>query len=258
MDDILYQVENHIAIITLNRPDKANALVPAIKAQLTELLRRINTDQEVRCVLLRANGKHFCSGGDLSSMKEQSSCVDGRDRMRGASAWVKELYNLEKPVIAAIHGCAYGAGFSMALASDFIVAANNARFCYSFLNVGLVPDMGALYLLPRRVGAARAKEIAISHRTVSAQEAYTLGIVDYLSEPEELMQTAMKLATDLANGPTYAIGMTKNLCNRSFEIDFNSYLEMETSYQAIAFQTSDHHAAVNAFFDKTTPTLTGR
>lgn len=258
MDVLLHAIENHVAVLTLNCPDKANALVPEMKTRLAALLRELHTDPEVRSVLLCANGRNFCAGGDLSSMREASSCVDGRERMKGASVWLRELYQIEKPVVAAVQGCAYGAGFSMALACDFIVAADTARFCCSFLNVGLVPDMGLLYLLPRRIGMGRAKELAFSRRVVAAPEAYSLGIVDRMTAPEGLREEAMKLAQSLANGPTYAIGMTKKLCNRSFEMDFAGYMDAEADMQAIAFQTYDHRVSVKAFFEKATPVLHGR
>lgn len=258
MEYLEYERKGKVAVITLNNPKQANALVQEIKEGLADIFTRIQFDPTVRSVMICSNGKHFSAGGDLSSMRSQSSCPDGRDRMRGASAWVKALYALEKPVVAAVQGCAYGAGFSLALASDFIVAEKGARFCCSFINVGLVPDLGSLYFLPRRIGLGKAKDLVYNGRVLTADEAERWGVADYVTDKEQLYDTAMELAEKLAERPTYAIGMMKKLTQFSYHTTLDAYLELENNMQAIAFQTEDHKQLVKQFFDKTPATLTGR
>lgn len=258
MDNVLYKFENNVAYITLNRPDKGNAFLPEIKTDLTQILRDIRGDYSVRAVVITSNGKIFSAGGDMSSMGDKQNCLQGRDRMRLAVDWLKELVNLEKPTIAAVNGAAAGGGLSLALACDFIIAAENAKFISSFINIGLVSDMASMYFLPRRVGQAKAKQIGFSGKPVNAAEALNIGLVDKVVSLEELPDAAKQMAEEYASKPTYSIGMTKKLINCSFEMDFNTFLDMEVNYQAVAFQTDDHKNAVKAFFNKENATFEGK
>ena len=250
MESVLLNIDDGIAYITLNRPDKGNAFFPEVKAELTQILCDVRYDYSVRAVIISANGKIFCAGGDLGSMGDKQDCVQGRDRVRFATDWLKELVNMEKPTIAAVNGAAAGAGLSLALACDFIIAAEPSKFISSFINIGLVPDMASLYFLPRRVGLAKAKQIAFSGKPVLSEEALKIGLVDKVVPLDELQVAAKTMAKEYAIMPTYSIGMTKKLANISFEMDINSFLDLEVNYQAVAFQTEDHKKAVKAFFDK--------
>ncbi len=258
MSSILYRKENNVGYITLNEPERSNAMSTIIKRELTTILREVRGDYSVRALVIEANGKNFCAGGDIATMGDKQAHNDGRERMRMAVDWLKELANLEKPTIAAVNGAAAGGGLSLALACDFIVAADNAKFCCSFINISLVADMGSLYFLPRRVGMPAAKNLAYTGRNVEAEEALKLGLADQVVSLSELKTAAKEIAEKLAIGPTYSIGMTKTLINKSFETDFNTFADMEINFQAAAFHTIDHHAAVRAFFEKRKPEFIGK
>lgn len=246
---VLLKVENGIAYVTLNNPEKSNALDQEVKEGIAKAFREIRHDLDVRAVVVSANGKHFCGGGDIKSM-EGMNTIDGRDRMRKNADWLLEIINLEKPIIAAVNGAAAGAGLSIALACDFIVAADNSKFISSFINIGLVSDNAALYFLPRRVGLSKAKQISFSGKPVRAEEALKIGLVDKVVPSEELQSAAKEIAEEFVDKPTYTLGLTKKLANISYETDIISFLDKETSYQSIIFQTDDHKNAVKSFLNK--------
>ena len=258
MNQVLLTIENGVARISLNNAERGNSLSPELKEELTAILRSLKSDTSVRAVVLTGEGRFFSAGGDIKAMKVYYSTVDRRDRVERASEWLKELVTLEKPVIAAVNGAAAGAGLSMALACDFIIAADDAKLICSFGNMSLVPDMGGMYFLTRRLGIAKAKMLAMTSRRVKAPEALEIGLADMVVPKEELIAEATKLAEQLAARPTYALGLTKRLANMSFDLDFNTYLELEANYQTIAFQTADHAGAVDSFIEKQTPQYTGR
>lgn len=258
MENVLLNIEKNVAYVTLNRPDKGNAFLTEVKTDMTKIFRDIRGDYSVRAVVITGNGKNFSAGGDIGTMGDKQNCIQGRDRMRLAVDWLKELVNLEKPTIAAVNGAAAGGGLSLALACDFIIAADNAKFISSFINIGLVSDMAALYFLPRRVGQAKAKQIAYLGKPVRAEEAFNMGLVEKVVPLDELQAAAKAMAEEYAARPTYTLGMTKKLANCSFEMDFNLFLDMEVNYQAVAFQTEDHKNAVKSFLEKQSPTFEGK
>ena len=258
MENILYAIENNVGYITLNRPDKSNALLTEVKKEFTDLLRQVKNDPEVRSLVITGAGKNFCAGGDLTTMGNKQTSVQGRERMRFSYEWFKELYYLEKPVIAAVNGAASGAGFGLALACDMIIAADNAKFISGAIRLGIVIDMASLYMLPRRIGIGKAKQIVYTGRPVLASEAEQIGLVDKITTPENLLQEVKIAAEEFAQGPTYAIGLTKNIINRCFETDVLSILDFESAYQSIAFLTEDHQIALKAFFEKEKPNFVGR
>jgi len=248
MENIIYKLESGIGYIILNIPEKANAMTAELKEDLYEILRKVRNDVSVRAIVITGKGHAFCAGGDLSTMGNKQSAVQGRERMKCAADWVKELANMEKPTIACVNGAAFGGGLSLALACDFIFASETAKFSCSFVKVGLVADTGALYFLPRRVGMAQAKHLVITGEILSAAEGQKIGLVDKVLPPEELEQYTNEFAQKLAKSATYAIGMNKKILNQSFELNLTTLLDMEATYQAVAFQTSDHKNAVKAFF----------
>lgn len=258
MDSVLCEIKNGVAYVTLNQPERGNAFSPEIKAGLTGILRELRGDYSVRAIVFTGAGKLFSAGGDISSMGDRQNCLEGRDRMRLAVDWLKELVNIEKPTIAAVNGAAAGGGLSLALACDFIVSAESAKFISSFGNIGLVADMASMYFLPRRVGMAKAKEIALWGTPMAAAEAKEIGLVDMVVPLERLLPSVKEMAEALAKRPTYAVGMTKKMINASFETDFNTFLDMEVNYQAVAFQTEDHKNAVHAFLEKKAPQFIGK
>lgn len=257
METLLYRLENNVAYITLNIPDKLNALRGEMKDELVDLLRQIRGDSGIRALVITGAGRAFCAGGDLSTMGDKQKHNEGRERMRLNCDWCKELMRMEKPVIAAVNGYAFGAGLTVALLCDFIIASEKASFQCSFVNIGLVPDSGCTWLLPKRVGMGKARDLMYTGRTVKAAEALQIGLADQVVEPEALMSAAVEMAERLAQGPTYTIGLTKSLLNKTYESSFSDYMDLEANYQAAAFQTVDHTAAVKAFLDKTDKQFTG-
>ena len=257
MSTILYEKKENIGYITLNIPDKLNALRQEMKDELATLLREIRYDRELRAVIITGAGRAFCAGGDVSTMGDKQKHNDGRERMRLRCDWIRELFHLEKPVIAAVNGYAFGGGLSIALLSDFIICSDKGSFQASFINIGLIPDSGAAWGLPKRVGIGKAREICYTGRTVKAQEALEIGLADKVVPADELMDAATEFARKLAAGPTYSIGLTKALLNRTYENSFNDYLDHEVGYQAAAYQTADHCMAVKAFLEKTDKNFIG-
>ena len=257
MENILYSIENNVGYITLNLPDKANALLTDVKKELTGILYEVKNDPNVRALVITGAGKNFCAGGDLSTMGNKQTAIQGRERMRFSYEWFRELFFMEKPTIAAVNGAASGAGFGLALACDMIIASDKAKFISGAIKLGIIIDMASLYLLPRRVSMGKAKQIAYTGRPVLADEAQRIGLVDVVVPAEQLLDEAKKTAEEFAKGATYAMGLTKNIINRSFETDVNTILDFESAYQAIAFLTEDHQIALKAFFEKTTPNFGG-
>lgn len=241
----------------LNRPEALNALNPELRSALADGLADAAGDPAVRVVVLRGSRRAFSSGGDVTSMAD-----------RDANGWTAGMLNLRrlieqvvvcpKPVVAAVEGVAVGAGFSLALASDLIVASTEARFGMAFIRRGLVPDGGASYFLARQVGLYRAKEIALTGRLLAAREAFDLGIVSRLWTDEEFEPGLQALLQEMAAAPTVAAGMTKRLVNRAFETDLSTALELETLGQAVAGGTYDHAESLRAWRDKRDAVYEGR
>lgn len=253
---ILYEVRGGIALLTLNRPEQRNALNMDMREDFIALLPRIRADRTVKAMVLTGAGGTFCAGGDVTDMMQnmdQRSPTDNRQVLRDIHAWLPELVNLEKPVIAAVDGAAFGAGFNMALAADFVLCTPRANFCQVFVRIGLVPDFGGLYLLPRIVGLQKSKELMYSARVVGAEEAKELGIVHAVHAPEQLMQAALELAGRFRHAPTEAIGITKNLLNQSFQTDQRMMGELEAFASMAAKSLPYHREAVRRFVSKQPP-----
>ncbi|MCZ6838290.1 MAG: enoyl-CoA hydratase/isomerase family protein [Alphaproteobacteria bacterium] len=257
-EKMTFEVEDGVAIVTIKRPEARNALDDAVRRDLDRAIAQIEdgAGSTIHAAVLTGAGGAFCAGGDLNALKELSGkpASDMRRRLRASHPRMTRWFNLEVPTIAAVDGAAAGAGFSLALACDFVIASPRARFVLSFGRIGLVPDWGALYLLPRIVGLQKAKELAFSARIVEPEEARALGIVyDIVGEGEAVSQ-AVALANRFRNASSLAIAMTKNMLNQSFEHDLQSLLELEASAQAIANNSDYHRSAVARFLDKQ-PTL---
>ncbi len=252
---LLYEVRNGIAVLTLNRPEQRNALSIELREELVELILKIRGDKEVKAVILTGAGGTFCAGGDLGDMKKYNSNTptDNRQVLRDLHAWLPEFVNLEKPVIAAVDGAAFGAGFNMALAADFVLCTPRAKFCQVFARIGLVPDFGGLYLLPRIVGLQKAKELMYSARVVGAEEAKELGIVYAIHPPEKLMDAALELAGRFCHAPTEVLGIIKNLLNQSFHTDQRMMGELEAFGSMAARTVPYHREAVQRFLSKQPP-----
>ncbi|SDM08652.1 2-(1,2-epoxy-1,2-dihydrophenyl)acetyl-CoA isomerase [Oryzisolibacter propanilivorax] len=252
---VLVDIDDGVATITLNRPEARNALNQAVRLGLADAVARVRDDDAVHSVILTGAGGAFCSGGDITYMLDTAhGGLPWRERIRGLHRWFPELVNLEKPVIAAVDGPAFGAGMSLALAADFVLASQRATFCAAFGRVGLVPDLGCMHLLPRIVGRQRAKELVFTARSVGAPEARELGLVyDVLPDGDALQAAARTLARRFGEASSAAIGMAKTIMNQSFELDARAMAELEAYAQTMCRGSAYHLEAVRRFQAKEPP-----
>jgi enoyl-CoA hydratase/carnithine racemase len=246
-----YSESDGVATITLDRPDRLNALTFEVYAELRDTFALLATHDPVKVVIITGAGRGFCSGGDVEAIIARLLEQEMAQRLaftRMTGALIANMRALPKPVIAAINGVAAGAGAVIALASDFRLAVPSASLSFLFTKVGLAgADMGAAYLLPRIVGLARATELLMLGDTVTAEEALRVGLVNRIVEPERLMDEARTLAARLTQGPSFALGMTKTLLNQELDIDFASAIEAEAQGQAICMQSPSFREAYEAF-----------
>lgn len=232
-NSIAYEVVDAIATITLNRPEARNSITAEVHSELTDAVARVLEDMEVKAVILTGSGGSFCSGGDIKAMQSSNpSFAEDKLRFDRVHELLYRLIEMPKPVIAAVDGPAFGAGCNLALTADFILATPRAKFCQVFGRMGLVPDFGGLFLLPRIVGLQRAKELMFSARILGADEAKELGIVYQIVSQDSLQAEAMALARRFCHASTVAIGMAKRALNRSFNVDFHVMSEFEASAQS--------------------------
>ncbi|MQA08223.1 MAG: hypothetical protein GEU98_06650 [Pseudonocardiaceae bacterium] len=258
MADLRARVSGPALYLTLDRPAKRNALSPGMRQDLLDQLSFAASSPEVRVVVLRGAGGNFCSGGDVSTQGGERTGVDSAERLLFSRRVIEAITNLARPVIAAVEGYAVGAGFSLALACDIVVARQDARFSAIFTRRGLVPDMGCSYFLARQVGLYRAKEIVLSGRMVEADEAARLGVVSHVWDEASFKDELAELTSEIGSAPTVALATAKRILNRTFESDLSTVLELETLGQALASQTSDHQRGVDAFRAHARPSFTGR
>ncbi|MCL6560335.1 MAG: enoyl-CoA hydratase [Firmicutes bacterium] len=249
--------EEPVGIIYLNQPESRNALSLQMRDELRLALESWAVDAGIKAIIIGGRGTAFCAGGDLRTMGNFKP-AQGRNRMQAVHRLIMTLRNLEKPVVAAVNGPAFGAGWSLALACDMVVASEKASFSMAFVKVGLVPDCGCMYLLPRLIGLFKAKELMMTGRVMDVTEAVNLGLVNKVVPPDQLLDTAMEMARELAQGPPLAIGLLKSIVNRAQEIDFLTLLEEEALVQDLCFQTEDHREGIRTFFQKGKPRFVGR
>lgn len=262
LPDFKYETRDHVAVLTFNRPEVLNALTLDIYAQFRDLLEDLRGDDDVRALVLTGEGRAFCSGGDVHEIIGALLAADMRAHLeftRMTGAVVHNMRRLDKPIIAAINGVAAGAGAVIALASDLRVMSSQAKFTFLFTRVGLTgADMGAAYLLPRIVGTGWATELLMLGDDVDAATAERLGLANRVVAPEAVRPTALELARRLADGPTFALAMTKRLINNEWNMDLVSALESEAQAQALMMLGQDHRAFYEAFKERQTPKFRGR
>lgn len=251
----LYAVEDGLATITLNRPEARNALSEPMRDDLDAIIADIkaNLGGKVKAVLITGAGHSFCAGGDVKAMNDpnRQDVIAGRARMRRSQQRLFELLHLEAPVIAAVNGHAAGAGFGLALMADFVFAGPSTRFTCSFGRIGLMPDWGLIYTLPRAVGMQKAKDIVFTGRRVRPEEAKDLGIVHTVVDSDEaLLPAATAFARRFCNASTPAIGAAKVLMAKTFESDHRTMLEFEAFGQAQLYTTDFHKDAIRRFAAK--------
>jgi enoyl-CoA hydratase/carnithine racemase len=252
LEAINFEVANGVATLTLNRPARKNAIDAVMREELKEVIFSLPKRRDLRALIITGAGGTFCAGGDISVMGAGTlSPEEGRDRMRhDYLSWIETLLRLEIPVIAAVEGAAFGAGFSLALTADIVLAAPNSRFCLSFMRLGLIPDCAAFYTLPRIVGAQRAKELAFSARELNAEQAQQLGIVLEVAPQGRVLERAQQMATCFANAAPAALAMTKRALNVSLNSSLDTMMDIEAAGQAVARTTQWHTDAVQRFLNK--------
>ncbi len=255
-ETIKYEVNNHVAWITLNRPDKLNAFIRQLNQEVQKAVKESARNEEVRAIVITGEGRAFCSGQDLSEVDES---MDHGDVLRNNyGPMVMEIEKCEKPVIAAVNGVAAGAGFSLALACDFRLVSEKASFVQAFVHVGLVPDSGNLYYLSNILGYAKALELAVFGEKITAEQAEKLGLVTKRISVDQWQEETSAFAERLASMPTKAIGLMKRLLKGSHDLSFPEYLEKEAHAQRIAGLTNDHREGVIAFMEKRKPAFHGK
>lgn len=261
MTEVLHTADGQVSYITLNRPEALNAITPEQRETVIGLLTEASADPDVRAVVLTGTGRGFCAGADLRGGSGGGERVAGdvaRMLRRGAQRLIAAVLDCEKPVIAAVNGTAAGLGAHLALACDLVLAAESARFIEVFVRRGLVPDGGGAYLLPRMIGPHRAKELMFFGDALSATEAERLGLVNRVVPDAELDKTAREWAARLANGPTRALALTKQLVNASLDTDRATAFAAEATAQEINMTTEDAQEGVGSFVERRSPEYKGR
>lgn len=252
-DNLIFEVSDTIATLTLNRPEKLNAFTNDMLHGLVATLDECDERDDVRAVILTGAGRGFCSGGDIGTMGE---AADNRphvtkDRIwRDVQAFPKRLARFEKPIIAAVNGVATGGGMDLALACDFRVAAQSARFAETYAKIGLLPGGGGAYFLPRLVGAARALELLWTAEFIDAEQALEFGLVNHVYPDGDLMTEARKIASRIATMPPNSIRLIKRAVYQGLETDMTTAFDLISSHIAVARAGADHPEAINAFREK--------
>ena len=257
MGDLRIEVAESVATVTLDRPDALNSLTVPLKEELLATFRRLGRDRGVRAIVLTGAGRAFCAGQDLRERLEPGAAPLATELRERYNPLILAMRTLEKPIVGAINGVAAGAGASLAFACDLRIAAESASFLLAFGRIGLVPDSGATWFLPRLVGPAKAAELALTGESLSAADAERFGLVARVVSAESLLGEAQALAARLAAGAPRAIALTKRALDRSWDATLEESLEYEAYLQGIAGATDDHREGIAAFGEKRPPRFSG-
>ena len=258
-ETILYDAADGVATVTLNRPDKLNAFNDQMIGETLDALKTAGRDAATRCVVLTGAGRAFSSGQDLGDFQQRGEATSIAEHLRhGYHRLIRQMVTLEKPIVGAINGIAAGAGCGVALAADIRVAAASASFMLAFSRIGLIPDSGVNWFLPRLIGYARAYEMAVTAERVPADKALAWGMVNRVVPGEQLPEIAAAYARQLADGPTLAFGLTKRAMNRSWEMTLDEALAYEAHLQEVAGRSQDNREGIAAYLEKRPPAFSGR
>jgi len=247
-----------VAKITLNRPEKYNSFVREMALELQNILDECGQDETIRSILITGAGKAFCAGQDLKEAIDPESLEIEEIVCQHFNPIIRKIRGIEKPVIAAVNGVAAGAGANIALSCDIVLAAKSANFIQAFSKIGLIPDSGGTYFLPRLIGLPKATAIMMTGETISAEQAESMGMIYSVYEDTEFEDSALKLAQTIAAMPTKGLGYTKKLLSQSFNNSLEDQLSLEAKTQAQSAATEDHQEGIQAFLDKRSPRFTGK
>ncbi len=260
-ETIKYQVKNGVGVLTLNRPETLNSFTMQMHDEVRQAMKDARTNKAVRCLVITGEGRGFCAGQDLGdrSVKATDEAPDlGESVEKNYNPLIRSIMTMDKPVLCAVNGVAAGAGASIALACDIVLAARSAKFVQVFCKIGLVPDSGGTFNLPRTVGLARAKGLALLGDKLSAEKAESWGLIWQCVDDEKLMDETLTLAEHLATQPTKGLAAIKKLLNESFSNPLHQQLELEKEAMRMLGQTDDYREGVSAFMEKRQPKFTGK
>ncbi len=254
---IQFELIEGVGKITLNRPDKYHSFIRKMALQLQNVLDKCNEDKTVRAILITATGKAFCAGQDLGEATDPNGPDLTQMVQEHYNPIIRKIRNIEKPVVAAVNGVAAGAGASIALCCDIVVATESASFIQAFSKIGLIPDSGGTFFLPRLVGMQKAAALMMTAEPVSAKDAESIGMIYKLFSDESFEKESWKLASKLAKMPSKGLGLTKRLLNVTYSNNLEQQLDMEDKCQTIAGNTADFKEGIEAFFEKRKPNFKG-
>jgi 2-(1,2-epoxy-1,2-dihydrophenyl)acetyl-CoA isomerase len=253
-ETLLTDLTDGVLVVTLNRPNKYNALNHTVAKEIMAVCKQASRDKAIRCIVITGAGKGFCAGQDLSEVEGRDGDFSFRDHLIPSyNRMVVAMRKLEKPIVVAVNGACAGAGLGLALAGDIRISSDRAKFLTAFIGIGLAPDSGVSYWLPRLVGPARAAELLFTNDIVDGPTAAEYGIVNRCVPHETLMDETMALARRLADGPTHAIGITKRALNKSLGVSFEEQVDYEAYLQDVAGHSAEYKEGVAAFHEKRKP-----
>lgn len=250
MKTVLYSSNDGVATVTLNRPEALNALNDDMKIEFNDAVRQALSDEAVRVIVLTGEGRAFCAGGDVKGQaNRENDAIVRRKILKDLNGLLRDMYKSPKPVISAINGHAVGAGLGIALIGDLIVASSNAKLSAPFIKLGLVADAGVSFLATRRIGSEKTKRLLLTGETIDAQVAERWGLVDWVVEPEELLEYSLKLAKQIVASPEAAVDITKSMLNNIHLLSIDAALDQELSSQVVCMLSEDHKERVTAFVE---------
>ena len=255
---ILFEKIDAVGKITLNRPEKYNSFVREMALSFQNTLANCESDDSIRCILITGEGKAFCAGQDLKEAIDPQGPEIEQIVREHYNPIIKRIREIEKPVIAAVNGVAAGAGANLALACDIVTATQSAKFIQAFSKIGLIPDSGGTYFLPRLIGLPKATAFMMTGEPVSSEKAEALGMIYAVYEDAEFESKTLELARSIAAMPTKGLGYTKRLLNQSFNNSLEDQLDLEAATQSLSAHADDHKEGIQAFLEKRTPKFTGK